>query len=276
MRFIVHIILLLGFLFSMSSCNKNSFNRIMKSKDTEFKYRKGEQFYASKKYTKAQMIFEDLFPLMRNDARFEDLYYKYAYCAYYTEDYLNAENLYKGFLEIFPKSSRAPEVDFMRAYSYYKQSAPVELDQTATQKTIGLLQAHINNYPESPKLSTANEIIERCTRKLELKESMAADLYFKIGSYRAAAIAFSQLINHYPESPSADRYKFMIIRSYYQYAFMSVTAKQPERYQKVIEEYYDFLDRFPDSKLSTEAQKFFKLSNNNLKILKNEQTDKKS
>ena len=138
------------------------------------------------------------------------------------------------------------------------------------------MQAHINNYPESPKVSTANEIIERCTRKLELKESMAADLYFKIGSYRAAAIAFSQLINHYPESLSVDRYKFMIIRSYYQYASMSVTAKQPERYQKVIEEYYDFLDRFPESKLSNEAQKFFKLSNNNLKILKNEQTDKKS
>jgi outer membrane protein assembly factor BamD len=248
----------------------------MKSKDVEYKYRKGEQFYADKKYIKAQMIFEDLFPVMRNDPRFEDLYYKYAYCAYYSDDYLNAENLFKGFLDIFPKSARAPEVDFMRAYSYYRQSAPVELDQTATQKAIGLLQAHINNYPESPKVSSANEIIERCYKKLELKESMSADLYFKIGSYRAAAIAFSQLINHYPESPSADRYKFMIIKAYYQYAFMSVTSKQTERYGKVIEEYYDFIDRFPESKLSTDAQKYFKLSNNNLKILKNEQTDKKS
>jgi outer membrane protein assembly factor BamD len=268
----------ISFLFLLigTSCNRHSFNRIMKSKDLELKYRKAEQYYADKKYSKAQMVFEDLFPLMRNDARFEDLYFKYAYCAFNLEDYLNAENLFKGFLEIFSKSLRASEVDFMRAYCYYKQSAPVELDQTATQKTISLLLAHINNYPESSKVADAKDIIEKCNQKLELKESMAADLYFKIGSYRAAAIAFSQLINHYPESAAADRYKFMIIKSYYQYAFMSVTQKQAERYEKVIEEYYDFIDRFPESKLSVEAQKYFKLSNNNLKILKNEQTDKKS
>jgi outer membrane protein assembly factor BamD len=79
------------------------------------------------------------------------------------EDYLNAENLFKGFLDVFPKSTKAAEIDYMRAYSYYKQSPGVELDQTATHKTVGLLQAHINNYPESPKVSTANEIIERHT-----------------------------------------------------------------------------------------------------------------
>ncbi len=276
MKRLVHISFLVLILVSVVSCNRNSITRIMKSKDVEYKYRKGEQFYAAKKYTKAQIIFEDLFPLMRNDARFEDLYYKYAYCAYHLEDYLNAENLFKGFLDVFPKSARAAEVDYMRAYSYYKQSAPVELDQTATQKTIGLLQAHINNYPESPKLTSANEIIERCYQKLELKESMAADLYFKIGSFRAAAIAFTQLLNHYPQSAEADRYKYMIIRAYYQYAFMSVSAKQQERYEKVIDEYYDFVDRFPDSKLTKDAEKYFQLSKTNLKNIKDEQTDKKS
>ena len=138
------------------------------------------------------------------------------------------------------------------------------------------MQAHISNYPESPKLSSAVEIVDRCYQKIELKESMAADLYFKVGSFRAAAIAFTQLLNHYPQSASADRYKYMIIRSYYQYAFMSVATKQEERYEKVIEEYYDFLDRFPDSKLTKDAEKYFQLSKTNLKIIKDEQTDKKS
>jgi outer membrane protein assembly factor BamD len=248
----------------------------MKSKDIEYKLKKGEQFYASKKYTKAQLIFEDLFPLMRNDARFEDLYYKYAYCAYYMDDYLNAENLFKGFLDVFPKSSRASEIDYMRAYCYYRQSPIIELDQSATEKTIGFMQVHINNYPESPKLESANEIIDRCNQKLELKEANAADLYFKVSSYKAAAISFTQLLNHYPQSAMADRYKFMIIRSYYEYAFMSVLSKQTERYEKVIEEYYDFIDRFPESKLTKDAEKYFQLSQNNLKAIKNEQTNQKS
>lgn len=264
------------FVIAGISCNRASFSRIMKSKDVEFKYKKGEQYYASKKYTKAQLIFEDLFPLMRNDARFEDLYYKYAYCAYFMEDYLNAENLFKGFLDVFPKSSRASEVDYMRAYCYYKQSPNVELDQTATEKTIGLLQAHMNNFPESSKVEEAQKIIDRCYEKLELKERMSAELYFKISSYRAAAISFTQLLNHYPQSTYADQYKFMIIRSYYEYAYMSILSKQEERFEKVMEEYYDFVDRFPESKFSKEALKYFQLSQNNLKAIKNEQTDKKS
>ena len=271
------IFFLLAFLtFFLGACNRNNLSRVMKSKDVEYKLKKGEQFYASKKFTKAQIVFEDLFPLMRNDARFEDLYYKYAYCAYYMDDYLNAENLFKGFLDVFPKSSRAAEIDYMRAYCYFKQSPVVELDQTATEKTIGLMQAHINNYPESVKIQSANEIIDRCYQKLELKEANAADLYFKVSSFKASAIAYTQLLNHYPQSSMADRYKYMIIRSYYEYAFKSVLSKQPERYEKVIEEYYDFIDRFPESKLTKDAQKYFQQSQNNLKAIKNEQTNQKS
>lgn len=260
----------------LGACNRNSLSRVMKSKDVEYKLKKGEQFYAAKKYTKAQVVFEDLFPLMRNDARFEDLYYKYAYCAYYMDDYLNAENLFKGFLDVFPKSSRAAEVDYMRAYCYYRQSPNVELDQSTTEKTIGLMQAHINNYPESSKIQSANDIIDRCYEKLELKEANAADLYFRVSSYKAAAIAYTQLLNHYPQSATADRYKYMIIRSYYEYAFMSVINKQTERYEKVIEEYYDFIDRFPESKLTKDAQKYFQQSQNNIKAIKYEQTNQKS
>jgi outer membrane protein assembly factor BamD len=84
---------------------KNTITRILKSNDVEFKLRMAEQYFANKKYSKAQMIYEDLFPVLRSDPRFEDLYYKYAYCAYYQRDYLNAENLFKGFLEVFPKES---------------------------------------------------------------------------------------------------------------------------------------------------------------------------
>ncbi len=57
---------------------------------------------------------------------------------------------------------------------------------------------------------------------------------------------------------------------------MSVDTKQKERYEKVVEEYYDFIDRFPESKLTKDAEKYFNLSKNSLKAINNEQTDKKS
>jgi outer membrane protein assembly factor BamD len=274
----LHIRLVIGFvvLVFLAGCNRNAVTKILKSKDVEYKLGMAEQYFAKQKYSKAQILYEDLFPLLRNDPRFEDLYFKFAYCSFYQKDYLQSESLFKGFLEAFPKSKRASEVDFMRAYSFFKQSPRVELDQSATQKAIGFLQAHLNNYPESPKLEEAKKIIEQCYEKLELKDFKSAELYYNIGSYRAAAITFTNLLNHYPESKKADEYKLMIIKSYFQYAGMSVEEKQKERFEKVVEEYYDFVDRFPDSKLLKDAEKYFNLSKNNLNAVKNEQTDKKS
>lgn len=268
--------ILLSFIFVLAGCNRNSVNKILKNNDVEYKLKMAEQYFANKKYSKAQVIFEDLFPVLRSDPRFEDLYYKYAYCAYYLKDYISSENLFKGFLDVFPKSQRAPEADYMRAYCFYKQSPKVELDQTTTEKTIGFMQSHLNNYPESVKAEDAKQIIAKCYEKLELKEFKSAELYFNIGAYRAAAISFTNLLNHYPESKKTDEYKLMVIKSYYQFANMSIETKQKERFEKVLEEYYDFVDRFPDSKLLKDAEKYFNLSKNSLNTINNEQTDKKS
>jgi len=253
-------ILLVGMIFltAFCGCSRNSLSKILKSGDAEYRLRMAEKFFASQKYAKAQLIYEDLFPLLKNDPRFEDLYYKYAYCMYYQRDYLNAENLFKGCLEVFPKSQRAAEIDFMRAYSFYKQSPRVELDQVPTQKAIGFLQAHLNNYPESPKSEEALKLIDICYQKLEKKEWNSASLYYNLGSFRAAAISFTNLLNHYPQSTNADQYKLMIIKSYFEYAQMSIDTKKEERFQKVVEEYYDFVDRFPESNLLKEAEKNYK------------------
>src|SRR5690349_8842985 len=151
-------------------------------------------------------------PYYKTRAEFEDIYYKYAYCAYYQADYMNAENLFKSFLEIFPNSTKAEEVDYMRAYSFYKQSPKPELDQTNTIKTIGMMQIFINTHPGSVRNKEATEIIDICRNKLETKDYKAAKLYFDMGQFRAAGVAFTTLLDSYPESQKADEYMLMIIR----------------------------------------------------------------
>src|SRR5438552_528901 len=118
------------------SCSRGM-NKILKSPDPSYKLRIAEQYFVKKKYAKAQQLYEDIMPYFKTSKEFEDIYYKYAYCAYYQSDYMNAENLFKSYLEIFPNSSKAEEVDYMRYYSFYQQSLKPELDQTNTIKTIG-------------------------------------------------------------------------------------------------------------------------------------------
>lgn len=250
---------------------KKSISKILKNPDPEYKLRIAEQYFVKKKYHLAQQIFEDVMPYYKTGKEFEDIYYKYAYCAYNMADYMNAENLFKSYLEIFPTSARAEEVDYMRAYSFYKQSPKAELDQTNTIKAMGMMQTFINTHPGSARIKDANELIDICRGKLEKKDYQSAHLYYDLGQFRAAAVAYTTLLNNYPESEKADEYKLMIIKSYYRFAEMSVEDKKVERYEQVINECNEFTDRFPESKYRKEAEEFLNLSQNNIKNLSNEQ-----
>jgi len=252
-------------LFLLSACSK-SISKVMKNPDPEYKLRMAEKYFVQEKYSKAQMLYEDIMPYYKTRPEFQDIYYKYAYCAYNQSDYLNAENLFKTYLEIFPNSANAEEMDFMRAYSYYKQSPKPELDQTNTIKAMGMMQVFINTHPGSERNKKAADIIDVCRGKLEIKDYKSAKLYYDMGQYRAAGVAFTTLLNEYPESPKADEYKLMIIKSYYEFAEMSIEEKKYERYEKVINECEDFADRFPESKLKKEADYYLNLSKSILKI----------
>ena len=245
----------------------NGINKVLKSKDPEYKLRMAENFYVKKKYNYAYQLYEDIVPYYKTGKEFEDIYYKMTYSTYYQKDYLNAENFFKTYLELFPNSTRAEEMDYMRAYCTFKQSPKPELDQTNTIKTIGMMQTFINSHPGSARIKDANDIIDICRNKLEAKDYEAAQLYYDVGQFRAAAVAFDELLNNFPESDKAEDYKLMTIKSYYRFAEMSVQDKRGERFEKVIEECNDFSDRFPSSKLAKEVERYLTLSQTNIKKL---------
>lgn len=257
---------------SFFSCSK--FNKILKSEDVDYKLEMANKYYESKKYNKAQQLYSELFSSLRGSDKFEDVYYKYAYCAYYLKDYMNAENLFKGYLGVFPNQSRSEEVAYMQAYSFFKMSPKVELDQTNTLKSIGMMQSFINSYPNSSRIKDAQDIINECRNKLEEKDFKSAKLYFDLSQFQAAGIYFFDLSNQYPDSERSDEYLFMALKSNFEFAGQSIPNKQEERYEKVVNDYFDFVDRFPDSKYLSDADKLKTESEKNIKQLKNEQVNK--
>jgi len=242
----------------------------MKNPDPQYKLRMAEKYYVQKKYSLAQQVYEDIMPSFKGTKEFEDIYYKYAYTAYYQKDYLNAENLFKTYLEVFPNSSRAEEVEFMRAYTYYKQSPKAPLDQTNTIKAIGMMQTFINTHPGSARNKEASDIIDASRKKLEKKDHNAAQLYYDLGQFRAAAVSFTTLLNSYPDTDHGDEYMLMAIKSYFRFAELSVEEKKTERFEKVVDVCHEFMDRFPQSSLSKEVERYLTDSQNNLKKIINE------
>ena len=133
------------------------------------------------------------------------------------------------------------------------------------------MQTFINTHPGSARNKEAYEIIETCRQKLEIKDFKSARLYYDMNQFRAAGVAFSTLLNSFPESEKADEYKLMIIKSYYRFASMSIEEKKTERFEQVINECNEFTDRFPDSRLKKEVDEYLNLSQKNLKNTNNEQ-----
>jgi len=258
-------------LLSIALVSCHGISKVLKNKDPQYKLRMAEQYYANKKYNYAQQLYEDVMPFFKTGPEFEDIYYKYAYTAYYQRDYMNAENLFKTYLEVFPNSTRSEEIDYMRAYSFYKQSPKAELDQSNTIKAMGMLQTFINTHPGSVRIKEADSIINISRVKLEVKDMKAAQLYYDMGQFRAASVAFNTLLNDYPETTKGDTYKMMAIKAFYRYTEQSVEERKAERYEKVIDECNEFIDRFPQSTLSKEVEHYLQLAQTNLKNFTNEQ-----
>jgi outer membrane protein assembly factor BamD len=263
------VLLIIPFLM-LEGCS-SQFTKVLKSTDYEYKLKKADEYYVNKKFKYAEQLYQELFPVFKGSDKFEELYYKYAYCSYYQKNYVEAENLFQGFLGVFPNSSRAEEIAYMHALTFYKQSPNVQLDQSNTTKSIGMMQSFISSYPNTSRIADANQIIAKCRAKLEEKDYLAAKLYYNLQMYQAAGIAFTNLLNSYPESTKGDDYMLMAVKSYYEFAKLSVFEKQEERYAKVTTEYFDFADRYPESELLKQAEDYKNLSQNNIKQIQNEQ-----
>lgn len=274
MKTVIRLIFSMLLIVLIGSCT-NVYNKALKSKDNEFRLKAAEKFYVEKKWEKASILYESVFPAFRGTPRFEDIYFKYAMCAYNQKSYTIAEEFFKTYMENFASGPRAEEAEYLRAYSYYKQSPIVPLDQTSTQKAMGLMQTYLTSHPSSPRSKEAEAIIEEGRLKMERKEMESAELYYNLGYYKAAAIAFANIVDNYPDSQHGDEYKMQSVRSYFRYAQNSVEEKQVERYQKVLAECTDFAERYPDSKFAAQVQEYKVLTLANLqKINSNEQVKK--
>lgn len=257
--------------FFLVSCGPGM-NKILKSKDPAYKLSMADKFYSQKKWAKAFTIYEDIMPFYKTTPQIQDIYYKYAYTAYNQRDYMNAENLFKTFIESYPASPRAEEIEFMRAFTMYKQAPKAELDQSNTLKAIGLLQTFVSTRPESVRVLEANKIIDELRARLETKEYLGAKLYYDMGQFRAAGVAYASLLDNFPESASAEDYKFMVVKSFFRFAELSVAEKKVERYQSVLTECNDFIARFPESKLRKAIENYITSSNTEIqKFSTNEQ-----
>lgn len=241
------------------SC-KSKFEKLQKSKDYPLKLQKADEYFEKKQYTKANTLYEELLTVYKGTKNFESIYYHYAFTFYNDRNYLAASYHFKNFADLFPKSDKAEECEYLNSLCLYYLSPDYTLDQSNTIKSIGEMQAFVNTHPESKRVTDANRMIDESRAKLEQKDRYGAELYYKIGEFKASAVAFEQILRKYPDSKLADYYQYMIAGSNYKYARNSIPDKQEMRYNIVIADYNDFVRKYPKSPYRSEVEKIKALS----------------
>ncbi|MVN91999.1 outer membrane protein assembly factor BamD [Mucilaginibacter aquatilis] len=231
----------------VGSC-KSSYERLKESNDRAKQYQQAIKYYNKKDYSRALELFELLTPKYRGHGEAEELFFFYAYANYYQKDYTSARYHFKNFADMYPASNRAEECRYMSAYCYYLDSPNPTLDQENTTKAIETLQLFINLYPKSERSVEAGKLIQNLRDKLEAKAWLNAKLYFDMGDYLSAVMAFNNALRDYPDTKYAEEMEYLTVEAQYLYAKNSAEYRQEERYNQAITYADQFAEKFPESK----------------------------
>ncbi len=247
----------------LASCTE--YTKVMKSRDVDYKFDYAKRAYEEKKYVQASTVLNDIYTPLRGTAKGEEALFLLAMSYYGNQDYTNSNVFFKTYCQRYPKGKFAELSQFYSGYGFYLDSPDPQLYQTYTVKAIEELQNFLEKFPKSEKVSEAQKAIFEMQDKLTLKELQNAQLYYNLGNfmgnnYESAVIVSQNALKDYPYSKYREEFEFLILKSKYQQARNSVAEKMAERYSDVVDEYYSFINNYPESKHTKEANTIFKIA----------------
>lgn len=235
----------------------SDYNKVVKSTDYEFKYKKALEYYEEGEYVRSSQLLSELVNIYQGTSRADEVYYYYAKSHFGMNDNLMAGHWFRTLVKDFPKSKYAEEAQYMIGYCYYLDSPKPRLDQQVTQKAIDALRLYINLYPNSERVEEANRLIIELRDKLVYKSFLSGKLYYDLGNYKAAVVALNNSLKEYPDTRYREELMFMLLKAKYLLAIRSVVEKKEQRLTDALDEYYTFVDEYPESEHRKETDKFF-------------------
>ena len=263
MRKFISIILLFSAIITFSSCGE--YQKVLKSNDYTYKFEFAKKAFEEKKYAQATTLLKDVVTVFKGTDKAEESLYLLAMSYYENKEYYDATAYFQTYYNRYPKGKYTEMARFFAGYGYYLDSPDPQLDQTYTVKAIEELQAFLDLFPKSDKVSIAQSAIFELQDKLTLKQLQNAQLYYNLGTYmgnnyEAAIITAQNAIKEYPYSKDKEELEMLILKSRYQIASLSVEEKKADRFREVIDEYYSFINNYPDGPNRQEADNILKIA----------------
>ncbi|MDE5844600.1 MAG: outer membrane protein assembly factor BamD [Muribaculaceae bacterium] len=254
--------------FAMTSCGE--YQRVLKSNDLSYKFEYAKRAFEEKKYTQTSTILRDIVTQFKGSDRAEESLYLLALAHYENKEYEDAAAYFQSYYNRYPKGKYTELARYFAGYAYYLDSPDPQLDQSNTIKAMEELQNFLEYYPKSDKVAIAQNTIFELQDKITLKELQNAQLYYNLGTYmgnnyESAIITAQNAVKNYPYSKYKEELEMLILKSRYQEAALSVAEKKTDRFRDVIDEYYSFVNNYPESPYRSEADNILKIAQKHVK-----------
>jgi outer membrane protein assembly factor BamD len=198
----------------------SDYQKLLKSTDYELKWTKANEYYEQKKYQRVIDLLEELQAIHKGTERAEQTLYMLANAYFNTKDYISASHYYETYVKTYPKGQFAEDCRFMAGKAAYLDSPDARLSQEMTYQAINLLNVFLEYYPDSDRKDETLRMLDELNNKLS----------------------------------------YLILKSRYVMATQSVPELLEDRYRATIDEYYSFINEFPNSPYRKEADQILKES----------------
>ena len=133
-----------------------------------------------------------------------------------------------------------------------------ELDQTPTYNAITKISEYLTEHPTGANAQVCYKMLSELNERLDRKAFENARLYYKMEDYKAAKVAFKNILKDDADNVFREEILYYTAMSSYKYAQLSYAHLQKERYLLFIDDYYNFIGEYPESSHRKELDQLYK------------------
>lgn len=238
------------------SC-KSQYDTLLSSNDADAKYKAAFEYFNKGKYQKSAALFESMSVLSNGTERDDTVQYYWGLSNYRYKDYITAEANFSKFVSEYPRSPFAEEARYLRLDCLYNSTLRYELDQNATRVAINAINEYQTDYGTDVHGDECRAMLKDLYGRLDRKAYEGARLYYNMEDYKAARVAFKNILKDNADNIYREDILYYIAKSSFKYAQLSIPAKQKDRYMTFIDDYLNFISEYPSSSYVKELKSLY-------------------
>ncbi len=252
----INIILLAMAALLQISC-VSTYEKVLRSTDVDVKYKAAHDYFNKGKYKKAADMFDHINLLVQGLPQEDTVAFYHGLSNFRYGDYSTAETILAKFIEVYPRSVFHTEAQYLRIKCLYDDTYRYELDQTPTRKAMAVISEFMYENPQSEYYPVCKDMMADLMERLERKSFESAKIYYTMEDYKAARYALKNVLKDNADNQYRESVLYYTALSSYKYAYNSIEEKQKERYLDFIDDYYNFISEYPESKFRNELDDLF-------------------